>query len=70
MSRLLTQPNLDNPDDIYEQLIKLHAGCSTEQSLRVNARLILLLANHIGDQQVIIEAIGAASGPTNSTPDS
>ncbi|MFW9622137.1 MAG: DUF2783 domain-containing protein, partial [Macromonas sp.] len=36
-------------DDFYEALIATHQGLSTEQSHALNARLVLLLANHIGD---------------------
>lgn len=60
MSELITQLNVARPDDIYEQLIELHAGLTDEQSMRVNARLILLLLNHIGDESVVREAIAAA----------
>ena len=60
MSELTTQLNVTRPDDIYEQLIDLHAGLTEEESMRVNARLILLLLNHIGDESVVREAIAAA----------
>jgi hypothetical protein len=57
---LNTDPNLDAPDDFYEQLIALHRGLSESDSARVNARLILLLANHIGDTTVLAQAMAAA----------
>jgi len=60
LSELITQLNVTHPDDIYELLIELHAGLSEEESMRVNARLVLLLLNHIGDASVIREAIAAA----------
>lgn len=44
-------------DDFYEALIDTHRDLSDEQSALVNARLILLLANHIGDMQVLREAM-------------
>ena len=44
-------------DDFYEALIETHRDLSDEQSERVNARLILLLANHIGDIAVLREAL-------------
>ena len=47
-------------DEFYEQLIDAHNGLSDEQSEAVNARLILLLANHIGDLRVLREALQAA----------
>jgi hypothetical protein len=48
--------NIALPDEIYEALIRMHEGLSDDESARVNARLILLFANHIGDQEVILEA--------------
>lgn len=53
-------PNLTAPDDVYEALIKAHDGLTPEQSLALNARLILILMNHIGDTGVIREALEAA----------
>ena len=60
MSKLRTEPRLAEPDDIYAELVELHRGLDEAQSRRVNARLILLLANHIGDAEVLREAIRAA----------
>ncbi|QTD55850.1 DUF2783 domain-containing protein [Parasphingorhabdus cellanae] len=60
MSNLKTKPNLGDPDGIYQMLIDLHAGRDEHDSMKVNAKLILALANHIGDQQVIAEAIAIA----------
>jgi hypothetical protein len=57
---LNTEPNLAQPDDFYQALIDMHAGLSDAQSAAVNARLILLLANHIGDMAVLREAMAAA----------
>lgn len=47
-------------DDFYEQLIAAHQGLSDEQSRLLNARLILLLANHVGDLSVLKQALAAA----------
>lgn len=47
-------------DDFYETLIETHRNLSDEQSAMVNARLILLLANHIGDISVLREAMRIA----------
>jgi hypothetical protein len=58
--KLNTEPNIERPDDFYEALIELHRGLTEEQSRQVNARLILLLANHIGDMEVLGEAMAAA----------
>jgi hypothetical protein len=57
---LNTEPNLAAPDDFYEELIELHRGLSDEQSALVNAKLILLLANHVGDLNVLRAAMAAA----------
>ncbi|GAA0232407.1 hypothetical protein GCM10009125_21770 [Castellaniella daejeonensis] len=47
-------------DDFYEALIEMHRDLSDEQSVQANARLILLLANHIGDLSVLREAMAIA----------
>lgn len=57
---LNTEPNIAAPDDFYQELIDLHRDLSDEQSALVNAKLILLLANHIGDISVLREAMAAA----------
>ena len=57
---LITTPNLSVPDDFYEALIEIHKDLSVEDSHALNARLILLLANHIGSMQVLREALVAA----------
>ena len=60
MAELKTELNLAFPDDFYEALVELHRGLTDEQSEMVNARLILLLANHIGDMSVLREAMRVA----------
>jgi Protein of unknown function (DUF2783) len=57
---LNTEPNIGTPDDFYQELIDLHRDLSEEQSALVNAKLVLLLANHIGDMTVLREAMAAA----------
>lgn len=68
---LITENNFHQPgrrfmrayqagDDFYQALIDTHRDLSDEQSAQVNARLILLLANHIGDLQVLREAMQIA----------
>ena len=47
-------------DDFYELLIESHLGLSDEESAMLNCKLILLLANHIGDISVLKEALNAA----------
>jgi len=60
VTTLVTEPNIAAPDEFYEALIAMHAGLDDAQSALVNARLILLLANHIGDANVLREAFAAA----------
>jgi hypothetical protein len=57
---LNTEPNLERPDDFYQALIDAHAGLTEAQSAALNARLILLLANQIGDLDTLRAAIAAA----------
>ncbi|MBT5267262.1 MAG: DUF2783 domain-containing protein [Rhodospirillaceae bacterium] len=57
---LKTDPNIERPDDFYEALIEAHLGLSDEESRQLNARLILLLANQIGDLDVLQAAIKEA----------
>lgn len=59
-SELRTQLAIDAPDDFYERLIEAHDGLSAEDSMRLNARLVLLLANHIGERAILDQAIAAA----------
>ena len=54
---LITEPNLPAPDAFYETLIDTHSGLTDEQSAELNAALILLLANHLGDMDIIREAL-------------
>ena len=54
------QPNIAQPDEFYQALIEAHAGLDEEQSAALNARLILLLANQVGDLETLREAIAAA----------
>ena len=53
--------NLGQPDDVYNALVDAHKGLSDEQCRAFDARLILLLVNHIGDEDVIREALEEAA---------
>jgi hypothetical protein len=55
-----TTLNLQDADGFYEQLLDAHQGLSEEQSALLNARLILLLANQVGDAKVLKECVAAA----------
>lgn len=60
MSDLILEPNIDRPDDFYADLLNAHEGLSKEESDAFNARLILVLANHIGDRATLRAALEAA----------
>lgn len=65
---LNTQPNLARPDDFYEALIDMHRDLDDAHSQAANAQLILLLANHIGDHDVLLAAIAAAREGVTAMP--
>ena len=56
-----TELNLQDADTFYEQLLNAHEGLSAEQSEQLNMRLILLLANQVGDAAVLRDCIENAS---------
>ena len=58
-----TTLNFQDADTFYEQLLDAHAGLDREQSELLNARLILLLANQVGDSKMLRECLQAASHP-------
>jgi len=60
MAELITTPNIPDPDGFYAELIAVHDGLTDEESMALNARLILLLANHVGDREVLRAALEAA----------
>jgi hypothetical protein len=59
---LITTPHLESPDDFYEALIETHRDLNNAESHALNARLVLLLANHIGSLDVLQQALQAARG--------
>ena len=61
---LITDTNLASPDDFYEALIDTHRDLSLEQSQELNAALILLLANHLGDMDLLREALRQRAPPS------
>ena len=67
MANLILTPNLPRADDTYADLLAAHEGLSKAASDALNARLILILMNHIGDQGVIREALRAAKLENEST---
>lgn len=58
---LNTDPNIPDPDGFYAELLGAHEGSSDDDSGALNARLVLILANHIGDRAVLTEALTAAT---------
>ncbi|KNZ31935.1 MAG: hypothetical protein AD742_14190 [Methylibium sp. NZG] len=61
---LITEPHLETPDDFYEALIDAHRELAAVQSHELNAKLVLLLANHIGELAVLKQALSAARAST------
>ena len=65
---LITEPNLERPDDFYEALLAAHQGLTPDQSHDLNARLVLLLANQIGRLDVLTAAFAAARANLEGKP--
>ena len=57
---LSTSSNFGKPDDAFRAIVEAHRGLSDMQSADLDAALVLILANHIGDLEVLREAIGLA----------
>ena len=56
------EPNIASPDEFYEALLAAHRDLTPDESQRLNARLVLLLANHVGDVEVLRDALHRARG--------
>ncbi|MEM9351053.1 MAG: DUF2783 domain-containing protein [Pseudomonadota bacterium] len=65
---LKLDPNIAAPDDFYEALIAAHEGLTEAESHALNARLILVLANQVGDLATLKDAIAAAQKDTETAP--
>ena len=61
MADLTLTPNIDGADDFYAELLAAHEGLEKPDSDALNARLLLVLANHIGDRTVLSQALKAAT---------
>lgn len=61
MTDLTLTPNIDSADDFYAALLEAHEDLEKPESEAFNARLILILANHIGDQEALSQALKAAA---------
>ena len=64
MTALNTAPNIARPDDFYAALLAVHEGLPKDQSDALNARLVLILSNHIGDAEVLGQALTLAAETT------
>ncbi len=60
MAELIDTPNIADRDGFYQELLTAHEGLSEAESQALNARLVLILANHIGNGQVLSEALDLA----------
>jgi len=60
LTMMKTELNLQDADGFYEQLLNAHEGLSAEQSEQLNMRLILLLANQVGNPSVLRDCIESA----------
>ena len=65
-TELILTPNMDRPDDIYADLLAAHEGLSKAESDALNARLILILMNQVGERRVLAQALAAARVPEGS----
>jgi len=61
---LRSAANIDDPDGFYEELIDSQRNMSDEEAALMNCKLVLILANHIGDRTVLREALRRAGGQT------
>ena len=61
---LILTPNISDPDGFYQELIDSQRDLDEAQAAMMNAKLVLLLANHVGDREVLREAMAAARPKT------
>ena len=59
---LITTPNLPDPDTAYAALLAAHKGLTEAESHAMNARLVLILMNHVGCEQTLVQALALARG--------
>ena len=67
MGKLITASQFPDPDAAYRSIIEAHRGLSAEASADLEARLVLVLANHIGDADVLAEAIALAQASSEQS---
>ena len=68
MADLILTPNISDADDFYAELLAAHEGLDKSESDALHARLVLVLANHIGDRVVLKQALAAAALPGGAIP--
>jgi hypothetical protein len=54
---IITELNISNPDSFYEKLINLHEGLSDKESALLNSKIILIMANQIGDEAILSDLL-------------
>lgn len=59
--QLILTPNIDGADDFYADLLAAHEGLTKSDSDALNARLVLVLSNHIGKRAILKQALAAAA---------
>ena len=57
---LTVTPNLEDADGFYAALLAAHKGLTESESQALNARLVLILANHVGRRDALTEALALA----------
>ena len=67
MAKLSTESRLARPDDVYARLVEAYSDLDEAESHKLSAKLILLLANHIGDPEVLEEALAVARSEAEGT---
>jgi len=60
---MTTDPNVPDPDGFYAALVAAHEGLTDAQSAELNARLVFLLANPLGEQRMLLDCVAAARKP-------
>jgi len=63
VTHLLTAPRLAEPDALYAALMDAHRDLPPDESQKLDAKLVLLLANHIGELAPVLQAIALAKPP-------
>lgn len=69
MKHLRTDPRIADPDGFYAALTEAHRRLDATASRKLDAKLVLLLANHIGEMAVLFEALEIASGTKRGETD-